>query len=258
MACFRASIRSFTMEMDTLVNVVIPYDYFDAQGNPGKYNKVLYLLHGLKQNADAWQRMSSAERYADYYGYAIVMPEVQRSFYTDMAHGPAYFTYLTEELPRTMHAIFKLPTDPARTFVGGLSMGGYGALKCALNYPDRYAGAMCFSSGFDLVTDPDQLMSAYHGRAELEGLTGADLRAKPEDDLYAVIRDFPAGQKKPHLYIACGTEDYLHQKNTEMRDHLIAGGFDPCYEEWPGSHNWIFWDAALQKGMVYMAEKCGE
>ena len=97
MAYFQGSVRSLVLGMDTNVNVVLPHDYYDAQGNPGKYDKVLYLLHGLKQNADAWPRMSSAERYADYYGYALVIPEVQRSFYTDMAGGPAYFTYLTED-----------------------------------------------------------------------------------------------------------------------------------------------------------------
>lgn len=129
MACIRMSLRSRVLDVDTVVNVVIPYDHFDREGRPKPFTRTLYLLHGLRQNADAWQRMSSAERFANYYGYALIMPDAQRSFYTDMAHGPRFFTYLTEELPEIMQAMFKIPADPAHTYVGGLSMGGYGALK---------------------------------------------------------------------------------------------------------------------------------
>lgn len=253
MACFRGSIRSQVMEMDTLVNVVVPYDQYDSNGKPRKIDKVLYLLHGLKGNADSWQRYSSAERFAYYYGYAVIMPEVQRSFYTDMVYGPRYFTYLTEELPRVMHRMFCLPDDPQKTFIGGLSMGGYGALKCALNCPDQYAGAICLSSGFDLLTDPERLVNAYHGREELQGLLGLGLQAKPEDDLYAIADAWPANKPKPRLYIAVGTEDYLYHKNQEMRDHLVKDGFAPCYEEWPGIHDWRFWDVGLERGLRYMA-----
>ena len=158
MACIRMSLRSRVLDVDTVVNVVIPYDHFDREGRLKPFTRTLYLLHGLRQNADAWQRMSSAERIANYYGYALIMPDAQRSFYTDMAHGPRFFTYLTEELPEIMQAMFKIPADPAHTYVGGLSMGGYGALKCALQRPDLYAGAMCFSSGFFTLNRPNLLI----------------------------------------------------------------------------------------------------
>ena len=115
MACIRMSLRSRVLDVDTVVNVVIPYDHFDREGRPKPFTRTLYLLHGLRQNADAWQRMSSAERFANYYGYALIMPDAQRSFYTDMAHGPRFFTYLTEELPEIMQARFKIPADPAHT-----------------------------------------------------------------------------------------------------------------------------------------------
>ena len=253
MAYFQGVFRSKVLQMDTAVNVAIPYDYYDDCGRPGRYDRVLYLLHGLKQNADAWPRMSGAERYANYHGYALVMPEVQRSFYTDMAFGPRYFTYLTEELPAVISALYRLPTDRAHTFVGGLSMGGYGAMKCALTRPDLFAGAMCFSSGFYMLDDPDWLGRAYYSKAELAGVIGSELRRAPADDLERAMDAFPKDQKRPRLYVACGTEDPLYQKSARMRDALRARGFAPEYEEWPGAHDWTFWDAALQKGMAYMA-----
>ena len=72
MACIRMSLRSRVLDVDTVVNVVIPYDHFDREGRPKPFTRTLYLLHGLRQNADAWQRMSSAERFANYYGYALI------------------------------------------------------------------------------------------------------------------------------------------------------------------------------------------
>lgn len=256
MACIRISLRSRVLDMDTTVNVVIPYDYFDREGRPGAVHRTLYLLHGLRQNADSWQRLSSAERYANYYGYALIMPDAQRSFYTDMAHGARFFTYLTEELPKTMQAMLKLPSDAAHTFIGGLSMGGYGALKCALQRPDLYAGAMCFSSGFFTLNRPDLLIeSGYYVREELQGVLGEALQAAPLDDLAARIRTWPQQQRKPLLYLACGTEDPLHPLSTEMAHLLHENHFDVCYQEWPGIHDWRFWDAALEKGMLYMNDR---
>ena len=259
MACIRMSLRSRVLDVDTVVNVVIPYDHFDREGRPKPFTRTLYLLHGLRQNADAWQRMSSAERFANYYGYALIMPDAQRSFYTDMAHGPRFFTYLTEELPEIMQAMFKIPADPAHTYVGGLSMGGYGALKCALQRPDLYAGAMCFSSGFFTLNRPNLLIeNGYYSREGLQGVIGADLQADPLDDLAARIRTWPKDQKKPLFYLACGTEDPLHSLSTEMNAILQENHFDVCYQEWPGIHDWRFWDVALEKGMIYMKDRLPE
>jgi len=254
MAYFQGAIRSYVMGMDTNVNVILPHDYYDAQGNPGKYDKVMYLLHGLKQNADAWPRMSSAERYANYYGYALVIPEVQRSFYTDMPGGPSYFTYLTEELPALMHAMFRLPIGRENTYVGGLSMGGFGALKCALTYPDRYRGAMCFSSGFYSLEHAEKLIKAYYKPGELRAILGDDLAVTPENDLDYLIKNFPADAKKPELYLCCGTEDFLMAANIRARDTLRANGFDLTWEQWEGAHSWRFWDTALEKGMQLFNE----
>jgi S-formylglutathione hydrolase FrmB len=62
--------------------------------------KVVYLLHGLTDNCTGWTRYSSCERYARERGVALVIPEVQRSFYIDGVYGLKYFTYVAEELPK--------------------------------------------------------------------------------------------------------------------------------------------------------------
>ena len=253
MAYFRGTVRSLTLQMDTLVNVIIPYDYYALDQTPGRYDKTLYLLHGLKQNADAWPRMSGVERYANNYGYFVVIPEVQRSFYTDMASGLPYFQYLTEELPELMRAMFHLPAGRERTYAAGLSMGGYGAMKCALARPDLFRGAMSFSSGFYMLDSPDRLARNYYSREELKGVIGPALERGPEDDLEGLMDHLQGQSCQPRLYVACGTEDPLYDVNLRMRDALQKRKLDLRYEEWPGQHDWRFWDRALERGMAYMA-----
>lgn len=253
MALFRGTVRSTVLEMDTQVNVIIPYDYHHGEEKQVKYDKVLYLLHGLKQNADAWQRFSSVERYAQEYGFVVIMPEVQRSFYTDMAMGLPYFTYLSEELPGMMQEMFNIACDREHTYVGGLSMGGYGALKCALLRPDRYAGALCFSSGF-FVLENAGVSKGVWKNDEMKAIIGADLICPDCDRLDLVMDGFTPDMKKPKVYLACGTEDYLYKNNVMMRDVLQEKGFAPVYEEWGGVHDWLFWDLAVQRGMQCVCE----
>ena len=246
MALFQGTVRSLALGMDTKVNVVLPYDYYDAQGNPkGEVNKVLYLLHGLKQNADAWLRYSSAERYANYGGYALVVPEVQRSWYRDLPGEMNYLTYIAEELPRVMHTMFRLPQGREHTYIGGLSMGGYGALKCALAHPEQYAGAMCFSAAFYSLEPQARRVLLGFGEEPLP----------EEDDVDRLIAAFPQDAEKPRLYIACGTEDGLFASNERCVATLKDAGFDPAWECWPGGHDWKFWDAALQKATALFAGK---
>ena len=149
MAFFKGSIRSQSLGMDTELTVVLP---FDRAAVPETECPAVYLLHGHGENADVWTRMTSAERYANAYGVALVMPEVQRSFYTDMAMGLSYFSYVTKELPDACQHLFHLSSRREDRFVAGLSMGGYGALKLGLRCPDLFAGCAGFSGSRKVLT----------------------------------------------------------------------------------------------------------
>src|SRR5512136_2225247 len=108
---------------------------------PVAKRKVLYLLHGLSDDASAWQRYTSIETVANAYGLVVVMPSVGRSFYIDQPNGQLYFTYLMEELPHYLSDVFDLAPRREDAFIVGLSMGGYGAFKAALLHPERFFAA---------------------------------------------------------------------------------------------------------------------
>ena len=144
MAHLHCDIKSDVMGMYTSLEVILP-DYGRMKDVP-----VIYLLHGLSGNCSDWNRFTAVERYAAPKGVAVIMPEVQRSFYADMALGIDYFSYVREELPQICSRLFGLSLRREKNYIMGLSMGGYGALKCALSAPKRYAGCAAFSAAIEV------------------------------------------------------------------------------------------------------------
>lgn len=226
---------SAILQMNTGINIVLP-----DVGSPADAKNV-YLFHGLSDNASGWSRFTSCERYARERDLVLILPEVQRSFYTDCMYGPAYFRYVSQELPSAMRRIFGLSQAKENNFVMGLSMGGYGALKCALTYPEHYAGAAAFSA----VTDLEDFFTISQSVSENEitGILGPEHREKEEDDLFYLLR-----QKKdfPQIYISCGEQDALYPGNLRLHQAMVGSGIDHTFEHRPGDHNWDFWDRSLR------------
>ena len=171
---------------------------------------MLYLLHGRSDDETAWLRWSAIERHVSELRLAVVMPNAGRSFYTDQAVGYDYFTFISEELPSRDAGFFPLSSERADTFVAGLSMGGYGALKWALGKPDAVAAAASLSGAVDIVgRERDAEWLANHGSVE---------RARAvDDDLFALIDGLTA-EASPALYVSCGTDDGLLAENRRFRD----------------------------------------
>jgi len=67
-----------------------------------------------------------------------------------------------------------------------------------------------------------------------------------------LMKTYPANQPKPKFYITCGTEDDLLPGSRRLYRDLSDNGFSAEIEEWPGIHDWDFWDASIRKGMEKM------
>ena len=146
MALLHVNFYSRTLERETQMDVILPEaakKLIGMEGVATRQCKTLYLLHGMSDDQTIWQRRTSIERYAAAYGLAVVMPTTDLGWYTDMYRGDKYFAFITRELPAVCRDLFPM-MSPRRedTYVAGLSMGGYGALKCALR-----ARAMCSAAG---------------------------------------------------------------------------------------------------------------
>ena len=246
MACLSWTFHSPSLRMATHAFVVLP-EY------PAQPQNTLILLHGLSGACDTWNRRTSIERYAQKHNLAVIMPEVQRSWYTDMVYGLPYFTFITDELPRLAANTLRVPVDPAHLYVGGLSMGGYGALKCALTSPERYAGCISLSARCSvqnklklIENDPGQIR-------EWQAILGEDLTVKPENALYALLARIQKPAASPRFYVACGTEDFLFDAN----EHFFArfGKELPIeYHTEPGNHTWDFWDRSILLALEHLVD----
>lgn len=212
---------------------------------------VLWLLHGLSDDHSIWQRRTSIERYADGLDLAVLMPNVHRSFYTDMRHGLPYERFIADELPVIARHLFHLTARREETFVAGLSMGGYGAFKLALKYPGRYAAAASLSGALDMASRWDR----GERIGEMELVYGGSPAGTP-NDLMFLARQLAAdpAQPRPRLFQCCGTEDFLLDDNRAFRDQALGLGLDLVYREAPGNHTWAFWDTHIQQVLAWLAD----
>ena len=238
------------------MHVILPQRKLaDAQSKPRKKFRTLYLLHGHSDDHTAWQRWTSIERYVEDLNLAVVMPAVHLSFYNDMAHGGKYWQFISEEVPAVVRDLFPLSSDRKDNFVAGLSMGGYGAFKLALTYPERYTAAASLSGALDIraVVKPRSDRNNKAWLAEMRTVFG-DLGKVPgsKHDLFALAKKVAKGHIKPRLYQCCGTEDVLHADNIRFRDVVRKLPLDLTYEEGPGEHNWAYWNKMIQNVLVWM------
>jgi S-formylglutathione hydrolase FrmB len=215
----------------------------------GRY-PVLYLLHGLSDDHTIWMRRTSIERYATERGVAVIMPAVARSMYCDMASGPRYWTFVSEELPRLVRHFFPVSHKREDTFVAGLSMGGYGAFRLALAHPDRFAAAASFSGALDLV---GRLEADIFSPAEKEGIFGRNPVVKDTDaDLFFLARRMAAsGKPAPRLYQYCGDQDFLWQDNLRFRRLARGLKLPLTWRQDKGNHGWLYWDQQIQQALKW-------
>jgi putative tributyrin esterase len=252
----QTNLFSDVLSIRCTINVLLPQrkpdDPKDVYRTPFR---VLYLLHGYSDDHTAWQRWTSIERHVENLNLAVIMPAAQNSFYTDMTHGGKYFTFLTEELPATVHDLFPLSNERSDTFVAGLSMGGYGAFKLALSCPEKYAAAASLSGAVD-ICDALKEHDDPGNKAWLESMRNifGDLEKVPgsRHDLFALAQNVSHSAAKPRLFQYCGTEDFLYAGNLRFRDFIRPLGFDYSYTETPGDHTWKYWDVQIQNFLAWL------
>ena len=247
MAISHLNFRSDVLGKATSVTVYLPDKHLTDY-------PVLYLLHGLSDDCNSWLDATSLARYASAYEFVIVMPQVDLSFYTNMASGDAYWDFLTLELPQKMAQWLPISQLPSHTFVAGQSMGGYGAFKWGMQYPEKFKGVISMSGALDLVSlwsrDPDRdgLFNRIFGdKAHLEA---------SDDNLMRLFSSALNEETAPHFLQICGTEDYLYTDNQTFRHQADKAIKQYTYEAYPGDHSWQFWDQQIQRVLAFCDELC--
>ncbi len=249
MALLRCDFFSEVLEVSTSMTVLLPQAGDSQIGVAGAVREqdvpVLYLLHGLSDDGTAWQRYTGIERYAAEHGLAVVMPQVGRSFYADEVHGHRYWAHLSDEVPAVVESFFRVSQRREDTFVAGLSMGGYGALKWALHQPERFAAVASLSGALDVaaISEEEWRRPLFH-RVFDDGIG-------PEDDLFSLLAAADV-DRLPSCYVGCGTEDHLYEQNVRFVDEARLAGVDVRVDFRPGEHEWGLWDATIRDVLAWL------
>jgi putative tributyrin esterase len=253
-AHLRVDFFSDALSLSTSMTVLLPQQTSTQIGMTGRTTAgpppVLYLLHGLSDDDTIWLRRTSIERYVAPRGLAVVMPQVHRSFYTDEHYGGAYWTFLSEELPHLVGSWFAVSQRREDTFVAGLSMGGYGALKWALRHPGRFAAAASLSGAVDLAGLRTQRVRPEDPRLFERVLGDRDARGGPDDLHWLLDQADPAAA--PPLCVCCGTEDALIDDNRGVVDRIRSAGIEVTTDFGPGEHDWAYWDTTIQDVLAWL------
>lgn len=206
---------------------------------------VFYLLHGLSDDYSAWQRRTSIERYVQDLALIVVMPDGGRYFYCDGVDAPHYESYLIQDLLPYIDSVFPTRAERAGRAIGGLSMGGYGAIKLALKFPALFVSANGHSGAYDIASMPEPVRDIPEWRHVF-----GDNPAGGKDDVFALAARMDR-TLIPALRIDCGADDFLIEASRRLHAHLSALGIPHEYEEFPGTHTWEYWDAHVQEALAF-------
>ena len=262
MGFFMGNIYSESLLMETQLYVILPQDGRNYIWN--KRPKTLILLHGLSDNASTWIRLSSIERYAEQYNLAVIIPEVQRTWYQNMIYGQKPFEYITEELLTRVSNMFQVSTAREDVLIAGWSMGGYGALKCALSVPEKFAYCGALSGAYDIkamlqLSEGEGAPAVLKGmRKELQAIFGEEIRIPEEADISLLIKKRRDEKENlPSIYMSSGTQDFLYPVFKETRKMCEENLVNYYAEEFQGCHEWKVCDQAIESMLQHFlgAEK---
>lgn len=260
MAILNVNYMSKALMRTVDVKVILPVDKMDFNR---KYEgrspfKTLYLLHGIFGDCNDWLNFTRISIWAMERSLAVVMPSGENHFYTDTeAPGMQFGTFVGQELVEMTRKMFPLSQRREDTFIGGLSMGGFGALQAGIRYCDTFGYITAFSSAMvrsHIETAEYGAEDILSNREFFERCFGdlEKLRAD-EDPIRKLIREqLDTGKKLPKIYMACGEQDFLLEANNECVDFLRTHGADVTYLTSPGEHNWVFWDTYIEKALQWL------
>ncbi|MST59612.1 alpha/beta hydrolase [Parafannyhessea umbonata] len=256
MSTLSGDLYSESLRITQHVNIIIPDKSEDFWTRIDDEVRVLYLLHGLGANADEWTRFSMIEAYAKIYDFAVVMPDGNRSFYQNAPSGPHYLEWVSQELPSIIHAWFNLPSDREHTFIAGESMGGYGALSIGLDNPDAYGGIVALSPVTDPVNLANDFSELFFGIVEQAAVFGSGGPSQADSIAAKAERSVRqnGAESIPRIIQMVGADDPFAPYVESTTGELTKLGIENSYSSWPGRHDFLFWNEAIERSIRMLCE----
>lgn len=256
MAVIQATFNSACLKRPVIFNAILPMDRISMDYEPAALPlKTLYLLHGFTCGAGEWFMNTELGELAAKHGLAIIMPDAENHFYVDdMKRLDMYGEYIGRELVAYTRRVFPLSHKREDTMIGGISMGGYGALRNGMKYHDVFGHVVAISPaiiGGEFATATEEPNHVGATRGFYESVFG-DLSCAAESDIdvHWLINTLDEDEKEfPNIYLACGCNDMLVYESRRLEGHLSVLGVQHTYEEGPGTHEQKFFYEYLRRGL---------
>lgn len=262
MALFQADFFSPSLSRITTFNILIPNDILPGMrvGNPHYLRgiKTLFLLHGYSGSNKDWLTSSAVSELSIKYNLAVIMPSGENSFYLDgKGTGKAFCQFIGKDLVEYTCKTFGLSDKREDIFIGGYSMGGFGALHSALVYPDTFGKVFALSSALiihNIMNIPSDFKDGIADFEYYQSVFGdlENLETSENNPEYLIHKLIDKGVEIPEIYMFCGTEDFLIEQNRSFYQFLLEKRIDAKYEEHPGSHDWTFWNRYLESAVLWL------
>lgn len=260
MAVLQVEFHSETLKRMVSFKAILPTERFQAP------YPTLYLLHGLTDNASAWLYNTKVRLWAEEMGLAVVLPTGENSFYLDVPVKDGCYgdfgEYIGRELVEVTREMFPLSHRREDTFIGGLSMGGYGACRNGLKYCDTFGKVAVLSGAVHFFENSRQwVMTEGNTIGELQCFGDLDKMENTDRNPRYLIRAVQERNKKdgtdhfPDFYVACGTKDHLIGANRSLAAALKEAGANVFYEDGPGIHDWYFWGEYIRHVLDWLQIK---
>lgn len=224
--------------------VVLPDSY--AEGDI--HYKTIYLLHGWSGDYSNWTEKTAVAELADQYNVILVMPDggydkwyIDSPLHTDWQ----YQRYIGQDVVQYIDQHFRTEKQRTGRAITGLSMGGFGALNIAVNYPETFAAAGSMSGGVD--------PRAFSEKWGLDDTFGSSERSADFRAQKAIINNIAVFDRHNiSLILHCGRDDIFLQVNQQLSQALLQQNISHRYIESAGKHDWFYWQQAVTEQLPFL------
>jgi enterochelin esterase-like enzyme len=271
------SFRSATLGEDIAYNVYLPAGYESS----GKRYPALYLLHGRGDSMSAWTQvkgeLDAMIAAGEIPPVIAIMPDApwssRASYYVDSEYegadpGRRVESALVGDLVPHVDAAYRtIPSRDGRA-IAGYSMGGYGALRYSLVYPDLFGASIVLSPAVYVPTSPKDSSTREFGAFG----QGKSLFV---DSIYrklnypAAFGPFAAAGLPTHMFIAVGDDEFKNpdpadaQHDLDFEAHVLFNqavrvpNLTAELRVLDGGHDWDVWRAGFVEGARYIFQFVG-
>lgn len=263
MAVMDIRMYSKILNRSVCFKAIIPGDNTLQQKNDNKdrFNrptKTLYLLHGRSGDSSDYLYNSDILSIAMNNNLAVIMPSGENSWYVDKEQYSSRFKeFVGKELVDYVQITFNLSRNKEDNFIGGLSMGGYGAICTGLTYYNTFSKIVGLSSALiidDISSEnPIRCADDLHDFKYL--FDSLDDLKKSDKNPEVLIKNLELlNLPSPKMFLCIGKDDFLYDFNQNFVKFLKLNNIEFIYKESEGIHDWIFWNKWLKPSVDWLLE----